>query len=217
MKAIVFEINGKEVVLSMEELKLIVGEYFARKNIQTTTSEQNSQYVPQKKDWYKVTPHLISRNLFKNPRKDPWQEQLRCLINDAFEEVDKNPDAPYSKTFYTLVPEKIWNKPVKVYVLQNYACELGDGMASWIEQALEWAERISNGASWQSLCDTVDKSKWYRLIVWKNHKYISVGGSSQNNTLHTKTHLQLHELSQKSHFDETYDTVPVVVKYENNN
>lgn len=181
------------------------------------TSESGSQYVPQKNDWYKVTPHLISRTLFKNPRRDPWQEQLRCLINDAFEEVDKNPYAPYTKTFYVLIPDKIWNKPVKVYTLNNYACELGDGMASWIEQALEWAERISNGESWQSLCDTVDKTKWYRLIIWKNNKYISVGGSSKNNTCHVKTHLQSHELSQKSHFDETYDTVPVVVKYENIN
>lgn len=33
MKAIVLEINGKEVVLSMEELKVIVEEHFSKKII----------------------------------------------------------------------------------------------------------------------------------------------------------------------------------------
>ena len=32
-------------------------------------------------------------------------------------------------------------------------------MADWVEQAFEWAQRISNGESWKTICNDADTAK----------------------------------------------------------
>lgn len=75
-----------------------------------------------------------------------------------------------------MIPEKTWNAKDNKE-LEQVACELGDRIADWVEQALEWAQRICNGESWEELCNKRDTANWYRVVRWKNGRYRQSGGS----------------------------------------
>ncbi len=53
-------------------------------------------------------------------------------------------------------------------------------MADWVEQALEWAQKIFDGQSWESICNYPDTSKNKRMIIWKNGNYATVGNYYDN-------------------------------------
>ena len=72
---------------------------------------------------------------------------------------------------------KTW-KTKYVFQLEDVAKKLGDRNANWVEQALEWAQRICNGESWQAICNDVDTNKHFRLVIWKNGQARLVGGST---------------------------------------
>ena len=63
--------------------------------------------------------------------------------------------------------------------LKEYAKTMGDHNADWVEQSLEWAQRISNGESWKKLCNKRDTTKWYRLVEGPNGELWQVGGSAE--------------------------------------
>lgn len=126
---------------------------------------------------FEIIPLQMDRSLFKEERKE-WQEVIRKIILEAFVEVDKN-SAKYATPFYTLIPEKDWVGCKTVDELKQYAHDLGGDMADWVEQALEWAQRISNGESWEDICNNPDTAKWCRLIVWKKG-YCRLIGDWQN-------------------------------------
>ena len=116
----------------------------------------------------------ISQELFKEKRKDSNQEKTRKLILKAFIEVDKNPEK-YSKPFFTMMPEKTWIlKTIEEH--KEYAKEKGDHIANWVEQSLEWAQRIANGESWEAICNEPDTASCFRLIEWAGEAKV-VGGS----------------------------------------
>ena len=48
---------------------------------------------------------------------------------------------------------------------------------NWTEQALEWAQRISNGETWESICDNSDTANCLRLVAWENNYYRLIGDS----------------------------------------
>jgi len=73
-----------------------------------------------------------------------------------------------------MFPIKTW-KVKSVQELEALACKNGNYLATWVEQALEWAQRIQNGESWEDLCNMPDTSKWCRLILWDNSHYRLVG------------------------------------------
>ena len=108
------------------------------------------------------------------------QEWPRQIIQKAFAEVDKHPEK-YASAFYTLMPEKKWNGYKTVAELKVYANDLDGQMADWVEQALEWAQRLFNGESWETICNNADTANWYRVILWKNGCYRLVGGSRSGN------------------------------------
>lgn len=135
----------------------------------------NVAKVPTEDQWFKVNPQTINQSLFQKKRKDEKQEKTRQLILEAFAEVKRSPEK-YGVNFKTMMPEKIW-KSKTIEELEQLACKLGDHNADWVEQALEWAQRISNGESWEAICNNVDAANWYRLIVWKNGYGRLVGGS----------------------------------------
>ncbi len=130
---------------------------------------------PTEGEWFEVNPQAINQKLFQKERKDGRQEETRRLILEAFAEVKANPEK-YGKKFSTMMPERTWDIKT-VEELKQLASKLGDHMADWVEQALEWAQRIQNGESWEDICDKPDTVKWYRVVVWKNGYARLVGGS----------------------------------------
>lgn len=137
--------------------------------------------TPTENMFFEVNPWSIDRSVFEVPRENRHQEWTRKIIQEAFAKFDNHPEK-YASQFYTLVPKKIPLEAANILrytsELNVYAIKLGGVMADWVEQALEWAQRISNGESWQDVCNTADTAKWLRVIRWKDNVYRVVGGSS---------------------------------------
>ena len=159
---ITLQVNGKERTFSEEELTAILENYY-----------NGNADKPIEGKWFQVNPKAINRALFKNKRIDEEQERVRKLILEAFSEVDKN--SKYSEPFETMIPvrPKSFNFEKEV---KEFAKQIGDSQTNWIEQALEWAQRISNGETWESLCNQPDYNKWFRLIIGKEDKSWFIGG-----------------------------------------
>ena len=136
--------------------------------------------TPSEGKLFEVNPLEIDRSKFEKPMSNRKQEWTRQIIQEAFAEVDKHPEK-YASAFYTLMPEKKWNGLKTVAELNAYANDLDGQMADWVEQALEWAQRLFNGESWETICNNADTAYWYRVILWKNGCYRLVGGSRNIN------------------------------------
>ena len=136
--------------------------------------------TPSEGKLFEVNPLEIDRSKFEKPMSNRKQEWTRQIIQKAFAEVDKHPEK-YASAFYTLMPEKKWNGLKTVAELNAYANDLDGQMADWVEQALEWAQRLFNGESWETICNNADTAYWYRVILWKNGCYWLVGGSRNIN------------------------------------
>ena len=130
---------------------------------------------PEEGKWFEVNPQAINQELFQKERDDRRQERTRQLILEAFAEMKSNP-GKYGRPFKTMMPEKTWHSKT-VANLKELASRLGDHNADWVEQALEWAQRIHNGESWEAVCNRPDTANWYRLVVWKNGYARLFGGS----------------------------------------
>lgn len=139
-------------------------------------------HAPREGEPFRINPLEIYRSNFEKTMKDSKQEWTRKMIQKAFAEVDKHPEL-YASQFYTLVPKKKWDDYKTVAELQKYANDLGGIMADWVEQALEWAQRIFNGESWEDICNYADTSSWHRMIIVNDADFRIVGGSrnSYNN------------------------------------
>lgn len=125
---------------------------------------------------FEVNYKGIDQSLFEKARSDREQEKTRQIILEAFAEVDKYPEK-YASPFDTLMPKKTKINNIKEMKMDAY--HLGGHVADWVEQALEWAQRISNGESWEFLCNYTDSASWFRVISWKDDLYRLVGGSSR--------------------------------------
>lgn len=167
---VTLQVNGREMTFSEKELIAILEEHFSSK---TTTSKVAQK--PTEDEWFEVNPLTIDQKLFEEKRNNKMQEATRQLILEAFVEMKNNPEK-YGKNFKTMIPKKEWESKT-VAELKELACKLGDHNADWIEQALEWAQRIANGESWKSICNDADTANWHRLVVWKNGYARLVGGS----------------------------------------
>lgn len=159
---------------------------------------------------FKVNPLGIDRSNFNKPMRDNMQEWTRQIIKEAFEKVDKHP-GKYAVPFYTLIPEKKWDGGKTVGELKTYACKLGDHIADWVEQALEWAQRICNGESWETVCNVADTASWYRLVVWKNGYSRLVGGSRFSLNSYPSSAVNFFNYDSYFRFNLT---VPLVVRYK---
>lgn len=124
---------------------------------------------------FEVNPLEIDRSKFEKVFTDTQMENTRQTIQEAFEEVDKSPEK-YAHPFYTLIPE---HKPCRVLAETiDYAKELGGYMADWVEQAMEWAQRICNGESWKKMCKDADNANYIRIVKWKDGRVRLVGGDT---------------------------------------
>lgn len=180
------------------------------------TEEQNTneechatdvEKSPTEGKFFEVNPLGIDRSKFEKPMRNKRQEWTRQIIQEAFAEVDKHPEK-YASAFYTLIPEKKWDGYKTVAELKAYANDLGGLMADWVEQALEWAQRIFNGESWEAICNNADTAKWYRMIVWKNGCARLVGGSRDDDYDILASFVLDHDYNSCSRI---YSTVPLVV------
>ncbi len=208
---IILEVRGHEMTFTEKELEAILEDHFAR----FMTDEElgtNPEGKPNKDQCFMVNPQSIDRTYFENMRKDGKQESVRKRILKAFAEVDKNPEK-YDRIFWTFVPEKKWAwKTAKG--IQEYACNLGNHMADWIEQALEWAQRIYNNQTdsiWYDLCNRKDTEKWFRLIIVNCDYMCYVGDSMKSAGTHAPCDMYVVNYKPDMRME---STVPLVVLYD---
>lgn len=133
-----------------------------------------------------VKPNTINQKLFQKKRENANQEKVRQLILEAFEKMKEEPE--YSKNFKIIIPEKTWEEKT-IIELKKMANEIGDHMTNWVEKALEWAQLLTNGKTWESICDNADTANWYRLIVWKNGCIRMIGGSVNDKHIFPATNI----------------------------
>ena len=147
---------------------------------------------PEEGKLFRVEPLSINKKLFEEQRKVNSEEFVRRTINEAFRKAEQNP-TQYLTPFCTLVPKKIWdyNEIKNEKELREYAIYTGGKMADWIEQALEWAQRLSNGESWDNICNKPDTLRFYRMIEWKDGEPKIVGGSTEENYTYSPAHIFL--------------------------
>ena len=195
---VTLQVNGQEMTFSEQELIAIV-----REHLKTKTSSER----PTEEKWFEVKPQSIDQGLFKKKRANGRQEATRQLILEAFAEVKANPEK-YSGNFETMMPKKDWDREI-VAELEKKASQLGDHIADWVEQALEWAQRITNGETWKSICNDPDTANWYRLVKWKDGYFRLVGGSR----CYSNPVSGIHDYR---YYSDNYlsKTVPLVVLYE---
>ena len=205
MKKITLNVDGREMTFSEQELITIVKEHLSTNEV-TATKEAQKWAVD---EWFEVKPHSIDLKLFEKKRKNNRQEETRQLILEAFAEMKKNPEK-YGKNFKTMTPNKTWDSNT-VEQLKEMASNFGDHNADWVEQALEWAQRIANGKSWESICNDDDTANWFRLVVWKNGYARLVGGSVFSHYYYPASDVDCDNCDD-SHV--LANTVPVVVIYD---
>lgn len=205
---ITLPIHGRERTFSEKELIAILEKYFSNEATEQATTAKVAQ-VPTEDQWFEVNPQTINQSLFKKNRKDERQERTRKLILEAFAEVKSSPEK-YGRKFKTMMPKKTWTSKT-VAELKQLACEFGNHNADWVEQALEWAQRICNGESWEAVCNNADTANWYRLVVWKNGYARLVGGLRNCDYGNPASDVDVYDCNS---FDRIFSTVPLVVLYE---
>lgn len=200
--------NGREMTFSEQELIAIVEEHFSKKiTIQEHTFKVAEK--PTEREWFEIKPLTIDQELFKKKRDNSKQEETRKLILEAFDEMKKNPEK-YGKNFKTIIPNKTWTKSRTMPPLYKIVSRFGDHMADWVEQGLEWAQRIANGESWEDICNNRDTVAWYRIIKWKNESYAQIGGGGNTCVNHPAT-----TISQIFNVIPSFDeAVPLIVGYD---
>lgn len=195
-------VNGREMVFTKEELSTIVEEYLLEHISKKEIKEHTEGNL------FKVDFNSIDQKMFEIKRSSPEQEEIRLIILEAFEEVRKKPKI-YAKKFDTMVAKQSM-KPETLRDLIELSDGFCDHFADWVEQALEWAQRLQNGESWRKLCQSKDTSTWRRIIKWKNGRYRIVGGSKKNTK--STTFIEKHDLSLNTVIS---DAVFLMVYYEN--
>lgn len=174
------------------------------------TNGQAVANVPRVGEWFEVNPQTINRQLFKERREDKRQECTRQLILEAFAAVDGNPE--YARGFETMVPKKTWKSSGNtVRENKEIASELGDRMANWIEEALEWAQRLTNGESWSAVCNGWDGNDFHRMITWKNGFARVVGAALKSGIGFCSTSVLEEDFDDERRVGAT---VPKVVRYK---
>lgn len=196
MKMEIVFANGEKNVLSS----------IASFNVVEETCENQVQDQITAGELFEVNPLSIDATIFEHARKNRKQEWTRLRILEALAVVCEQPEK-YAKPFWLLVPDKKWEGKKTGAELKQYAKDCGGYMSIWVEQALGWAQRLSNGESWGSVCNDIDRHKWYRMIVWKNGLGRIVGYSKYNRNFTPSTYVSGRDYD----FDEpVIDTVPLV-------
>ena len=200
MGKITLHVNGQEMTFSKQRLSNLLEKHFS------------SKMTPTEGEWFEVKPMAIDQKLFKKKRIDPFQEEIRQLILKAFDRMKCNPKK-YGQDFRTMMPESARHYKTETQLIEM-ATKLGDHCADWVEQALEWAQQIANGLSWETLCHNKDTSNLYRLIVWDYDSAFPtrlVGGAAFNDDHGSPAYIHPREYDFKNKLEYA---MPLVVLYE---
>ena len=203
---VTLQVNGQEMTFSEQELTAIIENHFTTK---TTKNAAEVAEKPTEGKWFEVNPSAINQQIFKKKREDSLQEATRNLIQEAFAEVKKNTEK-YGKPFKTMMPENTWSSKT-VAELKELAESLGDCIGDWVHQSLEWAQRIANGESWETICNESDTANWFRLVVWKDGYARLVGGSRVDKSSVPASDVSVYSYDSRYRLD---FTVPLVVLYK---
>lgn len=205
---VTLQVNGREMTFSEQELAAIV-----KKHLSSETDLQIPEIkvaqTPTEDAWFEVRPQEIDQKLFEKERENEQQEKTRRIILEAFAEVKRNPKK-YARNFRTMMPKKDWTCET-VRNIKQRACKMGDHIADWVEQALEWAQRIANGESWENICNDKPMTNWYRLVEWKDGSYRLIGGAINDNYRRPASYVYEHGYRDNCYL---YGAVPLVVLYE---
>lgn len=175
MMKVTLQIGGQEMTFSESELIEILENHFTNQKETHKQKENKTMQKPTEGKCFEVNPKDIDQELFLEKKEDEAQEWTRQIILEAFTRLSEEPEK-YGRPFKTMIPEKTWSSKTEKE-LKEIANNLGDHMADWVEQALEWAQRIANGETWEVVCNEADTEYWYRLVVWKNGYSRIVGGA----------------------------------------
>jgi len=200
-------VNGRGRNYTEQQLIEILEEF---ENLKKSIPENENVQVkskPQCGEWFEIQPTKLDIEFFeKSYREDPEEECKRILIVKALKELQVNPEK-YGKDFKTMSPQKDWARKT-VEELKTMAEEIGHHNADWVEQALEWAQRIQNGERWVDLCEN---KGYHKLVVWKNGYAHIVGGAR---TDCDSDPIWGHENCNYCSDDILCNTVPLIVRYE---
>ena len=199
-------VNGREMKFSEEELVDILEKYFANSEIEN--SDQKVIAKPIEGVWFEVNPNSINQKLFQEERDDIFQEDTRKEILKAFDILKLNPEQ--NKPFETLMPTKSWeSKTLRGF--RDLAKCFGERMATKVEYFLELAQRISNGESWEAICNEPDTANWLRVVEFSAEEGCFCGGSRYSNVKDSAA-------TCYERFHDTYicykNAVPLVVRYK---
>lgn len=208
MMKITLQIGGREMTFSESELIEILENHFANQKETHEQKEHKTMQKPTEGKCFEVNPKAINQNLFSKKRKDSMQEQTRQIILEAFTKLSEEPEK-YGRPFKTMIPKKTWSSK-NVKELKEIANNLGDHMADWVEQALEWAQRIANGDTWEAVCNKADTENCYRLVIWKNGYTRLVGGARKYIDLVPASDVSVNNCGSFARLDYA---VPLVVLY----
>ena len=163
--------------------------------------------TPTEGELFKVIPGELDKTRFETPRSDEEQEWTRKVILDALEKVSEEPQR-YGEPFYTLMPGgNKWRGRIPVRLLLGYAKNEGGHLANWVEQSLEWAQRIQNGESWEDICNKEDTAQWQRVIKVRCG-YQRIGGSRKKRIRKPPTYTERGLMNRD---DITWDVQPLIV------
>lgn len=181
MKAIVENITlklyGREMSFSKEELTAILEKHYSKTEIVKGVRRRLSK-IPAEGVYFSVNPHLMDLRFFENLSfENTLQEWTRKRIVKALKKVQENPKK-YAKPFKIKWLKKDWDvKTLKE--LKEMVAKEGDHPTDSVEQALELAQRILNGETWEEVCNQPDTAEHYRLIEDEDGIWIVVGGSTE--------------------------------------
>ena len=204
---ITLQVNGREMSFSEEQLTAILETHFP---INKVSENSEDITVPTEGEWFEVVPLAINQELFQIKREDENQERTRQLIVEAFTELNNNP-GKYGRVYETMMPEIHWDSRT-VGELNDFAINLGYRIANHVEVALEWAQRISNGETWEDICNKPDIANCQRLVDWKDGFKRCIGGSCKHSCEFVPaSYIGRYHLYP---YERLINTVPLIVRYK---
>lgn len=163
MEVVKVRVFGIEESYTLERLSAILEEYREMKGTTYYWSREKILIGT----WFRVTPATINQKLFQEKREDRKQEEFRLRVLEVFESFKNYPER--LRPFKTMVP--YGNGSRNVQGLIEIAEKYGGHVAKWYEQELEWAQRISNGESWEEVCNKLGGPRQITYIVGTSQHY----------------------------------------------
>ena len=127
---------------------------------ETLQTRERKAQPPREDEWFEVKPKTIDRSLFESERSDEYEEEVREWIRWAFEQVEKEPQK-YAEQFETIISKTAYMKYITSSTMEHLMYEFHH--TDIVEQLLEWAQRISNGETWEAVCN--DKETAVREVL----------------------------------------------------